>query len=244
MKSHLIKHKHQVAKENLVLKKITASNKQLMRRRFDLLSFGFQWSSSRALQERQVTKHTEAYQISTFTLPLVLTVTSELFDYEIPNAQHCWGRRRRQSPPDTQRDRRIAIEAPPPIPLQGDWTLRLQTLIICQRNVWWKSTQRLRLTASLLCTWMPQIICRSQLGAHWDDIVIGTFLICPSVTVIGAKTQWPRNFVALGACFVPHLRKIRKIVRINWFIPCCHWRISRHSQFHAIKRWIIKPCVG
>lgn len=113
MKSHLIKHKHQVAKENLVLKKITASNKQLMRRSFDLLSFGFQWSSSRALQEKQVTKHTEAYQISTFTLPLVLTVTSELFDYEIPNAQHCWGRWRRQSPPDTQRDRRIAIEAPP-----------------------------------------------------------------------------------------------------------------------------------
>lgn len=113
MKSHLIKHKHQVAKENLVLKKITASNKQIMRRRFDLLSFGFQWSSSRALQEKQVTKHTEAYQISTFTLSLVLTVTSELFDYDIPNAQHCWGRWRRQSPADTQRDRRIAIERPP-----------------------------------------------------------------------------------------------------------------------------------
>lgn len=57
---------------------------------------------------------------------------------------------------------------------------------------------------SLRCTWIPQIIRGSRLGAHWDDRVIGTFLICLSSRCDRAdKLADPESFVALGAGFLP-----------------------------------------
>lgn len=137
------------------------------------------------------------------------TVTSELFDCDTRNRRHCWGWSERQSPPDIQRDRltdrerRIARARTHTHTLRGS-VQRFGCKLWSSARETFGGRERGGSMFSLRCTWIPQIIRGSRLGAHWDDRVIGTFLICLSSRCDRAdKLADPESFVALGAGFLP-----------------------------------------
>lgn len=150
------------------------------------------------------------------------------------NRHRRWGRSRRQSPPDSQRDRltdrerSIAHVHTPCEEALNAWAANSDHLP--EKRLVKESTDTERVPAPHMNTTNhPPITAGCPVGwSRYRHIFNLSVRHCDR----GDKLADPEALQLLGPVLFPIWGKRG---RIYWFICCCHWRISRHSQFSAIK---------